>query len=109
MIAPRYVMYTGLYFHKVKRIYELHSSEFLREWLKPHGGAWPADMAQFAALTDNSVLGAVASAAVDASHPAHHVVKEVFLSRSSEGSERGRAGRQLQGRSLRSRKATSPG
>jgi HD superfamily phosphohydrolase len=78
MIAARYVMYTGLYFHKIKRIYEIHSSEFLREWLKGSGGTWPADTARFTSLTDSSVLGALAEAAANEAAPGHDVAKRFF-------------------------------
>jgi len=66
MVASRYLMYVSLYFHKTKRIYEMHLEEFLGRWLereysRPH---FPTDdVDQYARLTDSRVLGAMYDAA----------------------------------------------
>jgi len=65
MVAARYLMYVALYFHKTKRIYEIHLEHFLREWLKkkfkaPH---FPTDSSKYMTLTDSSVWAAIYQAA----------------------------------------------
>jgi hypothetical protein len=62
MVASRYLMYVTLYFHKTKRIYEIHLEEFLKQWLqerydKPH---FPTDDAgEYAKLTDSQVWASI--------------------------------------------------
>ena len=62
MVAARYLMYVALYFHKTKRIYELHLEDFLAKWLptrfgRPH---LPADeWKEYAALTDSTIWAAI--------------------------------------------------
>lgn len=70
MIAARYLMYVALYFHKTKRIYEIHLEEFLEHWLakkygQPH---FPADeLRSYAGLTDSQVWAAIYETAQEAS------------------------------------------
>jgi uncharacterized protein len=71
MIAARYLMYTGLYFHKTKRIYEIHLSEFLPHALSESGGRLPRDVRQYIALSDSVVWGEIVRAANDTRHPGH--------------------------------------
>ncbi len=66
MVAARYLMYVALYFHKTKRMYEIHLEEFLAAWLaakygRPH---FPVDEpAKYACLTDSRVWAAIYDAA----------------------------------------------
>ena len=55
MIAARYLMYTGLYFHKTKRIYEIHLTQFLPYALKAFGGRLPDDVRSYVGLSDSVV------------------------------------------------------
>lgn len=71
MVAARYLMYVALYFHKTKRIYEIHLEEFLRRWLEgkyrqPH---FPVEKPlEYAALTDSPVWAAIYQAAQGEDH-----------------------------------------
>jgi HD superfamily phosphohydrolase len=38
-MLARYFMYSQVYFHPVRRIYDIHLKDFLKEWLS--GGAFP--------------------------------------------------------------------
>lgn len=66
MVAARYLMYVALYFHKTKRIYEIHLEDFLTAWLtrkygEPH---FPVDKPrEYAGLTDSRVWAAILEAA----------------------------------------------
>jgi len=62
-------MYTQLYFHPVRRIYDIHLKEFLTEWLP--GGLLPATVEGHLHLTDNDVLAAMAKAARDPTARGH--------------------------------------
>ncbi|MBU0638700.1 MAG: HD domain-containing protein [Planctomycetes bacterium] len=69
MVAARYLMYVALYFHKTKRIYEIHLEEFLASWLEARYGRphFPADSpGEYAKLTDSQVWAGIYEAAVGA-------------------------------------------
>lgn len=63
MVVARYLMYVALYFHKTKRIYELHLEEFLKKWLEkryPDRPFLPVDdPKKYAHLTDSIVWAAI--------------------------------------------------
>lgn len=57
----RYFMYSQLYFHPIRRIYNIHLMDFLRDWLP--NGKFETSPAQHILMTDNEVTAAIASAA----------------------------------------------
>ncbi len=62
MVAARYLMYVALYFHKTKRIYEIHLERFLAKWLEtkysqPHFPTF--DLKKYVSLTDSPVWAAI--------------------------------------------------
>lgn len=72
MVAVRYLMYVALYFHKTKRIYEIHLTRFVREWLNRKFGqpVFPVDRPQdYAKLTDSSIISEIFEAASSKDHP----------------------------------------
>ena len=68
-MLARYFMYSQVYFHQVRRIYDIHLMDFLKEWLI--GGKFSTDIEQHLCLTDNEVLSAMAASARDAAQPGH--------------------------------------
>lgn len=73
MIVARYLMYISLYFHKTKRIFEIHLEAFLRHWLETRFGAatLPSAVPEYLSLSDSAVIAGLREAAADQSHPAH--------------------------------------
>jgi len=71
MIAARYLMYTGLYFHKTKRIYEIHLADFMPSVLGSWNGRLPAECKSYLALSDSTVWAEITRSSVDSSHPKH--------------------------------------
>lgn len=69
LLLARYMMFSQVYFHHIRRIYDIHLQDFMRDWLP--GGEFPVEPAKYLSLTDNEVLAAIQQAARDASHPAH--------------------------------------
>ncbi|NNM84192.1 MAG: HD domain-containing protein [Phycisphaerales bacterium] len=57
----RYFMYSQLYFHPVRRIYNIHLMDFLRAWLP--NGKFETSPPQHILMTDNEVTAAIANAA----------------------------------------------
>lgn len=73
MIVSRYLMYQSIYFHKTKRIYEMHLEEFIRDWLESERGAktFPLELPDYLALSDSVIVGAIREAGADPKHPLH--------------------------------------
>lgn len=61
MMLARYFMYTQVYFHHVRRIYDIHLKDFLGEWLPD--GQFPTAVTRHLRLTDNEVTSALLKAA----------------------------------------------
>jgi uncharacterized protein len=77
LMLARYFMYSQVYFHPVRRIYDLHLKEFLRGWLT--GGIFSTDVDQHLRLTDNEVTAALSEAARESSEAGHiHARRIVF-------------------------------
>jgi HD superfamily phosphohydrolase len=68
-MLARYFMYSPVYFHPIRRIYDLHLMDFLREWLQT--GNFSTDVGQHLRCTDNEVTAAPLQAASDNSKAGH--------------------------------------
>jgi HD superfamily phosphohydrolase len=76
LLLARYFMYTQLYLHPVRRIYDIHLKDFLRSWL---GADYlPTDTEGLLRLTDNEVTAEIASASRDAKHKGHESAKRII-------------------------------
>ena len=62
-------MYTQLYFHPIRGIYDIHLREFLKSWLA--GAFFSTDLAEHLAMTDNEVTAAMLDASRTPSHPGY--------------------------------------
>ncbi len=64
LLLARYSMFSQVYLHRTRRIYDIHLMDFLKQWLeaKGHGGRFPTNLEGHLALTDNEVLAAIAEA-----------------------------------------------
>lgn len=54
LLLARYFMYMQVYFHAVRRIYDIHLKEFLIEYLE--GGVFPTNIESFLEITDEDIL-----------------------------------------------------
>jgi|GEM_PF-6106831 len=50
-------MYTQLYFHPVRRIYDIHLKDFLKAWLEE--GIFSTEPESLLKITDNEILAAI--------------------------------------------------
>jgi uncharacterized protein len=57
LLWARYFIYTQLYFHPVRRIYDIHLKEFLENWLA--GGRFSTALEEHLRMTDNEVMTAI--------------------------------------------------
>lgn len=79
LLLARYAMFSQVYFHRVRRIYDIHLRDFLKEWLC--NGQFPTAIEDLLKVTDvevtqalrqaslkNGKLGALANRIVDRQH-----------------------------------------
>ena len=76
LLLARYLMYSQVYMHPVRRIYDIHLKDFLFEWLP--GGRFPTDAPGHLTMTDNEVTSAMYTAAFDAGRPGHTHAKRLM-------------------------------
>jgi hypothetical protein len=69
LLLARYFMYTQVYFHDVRRVYDLHLKDFLQSLLP--NGKFSANWQDLMAVTDHEVLSAMREAAADHSRADH--------------------------------------
>ena len=93
LVWARYFMYTQLYFHHVRRIYDFHLKEFLSEWLPK--GRFSSDPREHGKLTDIEVLAGIRAAATDSTAnghiPASRILRRQHFRLASEVTEADRS------------------
>ena len=75
VLLARYFMYSQVYFHPVRRAYDIHLKEFMVSWLGENG--IPIEPPEFLKLTDNEVLSEIANASTDKTHAGHDSAKRI--------------------------------
>lgn len=65
LLLARYAMFSQVYLHRTRRIYDLHLVDFAKQWLSEtgHGGTFPVDIEGHLSMTDNELLAAIHAAA----------------------------------------------
>jgi HD superfamily phosphohydrolase len=65
LLLARYAMFSQVYLHRTRRIYDLHLVDFAQEWLTEtgHDGRFPIEIDGHLSLTDNEMLAAICVAA----------------------------------------------
>jgi HD superfamily phosphohydrolase len=76
LLIARYFMFTQLYLHHVRRIYDIHLMDFLLKWRG--GKKFPVDVNHHLALTDNEVIAALLVASCDKEHPGHDPARRII-------------------------------
>lgn len=76
LVIARYLIYSQVYFHSVRRIYDIHLGNFLQQWLT--GGKFSIDLGSHLSMTDNEVTSALRSAAYDSSAPGHDPARRII-------------------------------
>ncbi len=75
LLLARYFMYTQVYFHPIRRIYDIHLKDFLKEWLPE--GLFPVDISEHLSITDNEVTAGISRAARDKGYPGHDPARRI--------------------------------
>lgn len=75
LLWARYFMYSQVYFHPVRRIYDIHLRDFLQNWLE--GGKFSTEIGKHLAMTDNEVIVGLRKSALNDQHPAYAHAKRI--------------------------------
>ena len=75
LLMARYFMYSQVYFHQVRMIYDQHLVDFLIEWLED--GQFSIDTNEHLSITDNEITVAFLSVARDRTKPGHNWAKRL--------------------------------
>lgn len=77
LLLARYLMYSQVYLHPVRRVYDIHLRDFLISWLP--GGKLPTIQSELLRITDNEVLVDLVSSSNDSTKtgfdPARRIVQ----------------------------------
>jgi hypothetical protein len=75
LLLSRYFMFAQVYHHSVRRIYDIHLGQFMKQWLP--GGKYPTDQPGHLSMNDNTVLEAIREAASDVSKAGHEAARRI--------------------------------
>ncbi len=75
LLLARYFMFKQVYCHPIRRAYDIHLRDFLKDWLG--GIAYPTELERFLRITDDEVMKAVREASNDKSKPGHTQAKRI--------------------------------
>ncbi len=75
LLLARYFMFTQVYCHHVRRIYDIHLKDFLKSWLQ--GGMFPTSIRALLQITDNEVISELFRANRDDKHPGHDPARRI--------------------------------
>jgi len=76
LLLARYFMFSQVYYHRVRRIYDIHLRDFLKAWLP--GGFFPINISAFLEISDNQVLSAMYDACMNRAKPGHDAAKRII-------------------------------
>ena len=75
LMLARYFMYSQVYFHPVRRIYDIHLMDFLKVWLK--SGLFSIDLEDHIAITDELIVAELWKRAFNNSYNGHLQAKRI--------------------------------
>lgn len=75
MMIARYFMYSQVYNHHVRRIYNIHLQEYMRAWLPD--GMYPKDVDKLISLTDDRIIADMWEAAEDSTNPRCELARRI--------------------------------
>jgi len=75
LLIARFFMYSQVYFHSVRRIYDIHLKSFLRKWLPK--GKFKTTVRAHLRVTDNEVTAGLLRAMANSKRPGHEDAKRI--------------------------------
>lgn len=76
MMLARFFMFSQVYYHSARLIYDIHLLDFLKDWLPD--GKYPTDLQHHLQLTDSEVTVALQNANRDANAKGHAAAKAIL-------------------------------
>ena len=76
LLLARYFMFSQVYFHRVRRIYDIHLKDFLKEWLS--GGVFSTDLSEHLRMTDVEVTAALRKASENRDAIGHESARRIM-------------------------------
>jgi HD superfamily phosphohydrolase len=76
LLLARYFIYSQVYCHQIRRIYDIHLMDFLKEWLPNH--EFPISVDEHLKMTDNNVIVALLEAAFDKTKSGHDSARRII-------------------------------
>ena len=76
LLLARYFMFSQVYFHRVRRAYDVHLKDFLTRWLP--GGSYDVSVEAHLSMTDVQVTAGIIEAAADTASPAHEPARRLI-------------------------------
>jgi len=76
LLLARYFMFMQVYYHPVRRIYDIHLCDFLKEWLPD--GAFSTDIEDLMSYTDVEIAAALRKACIDESIRGHQHAERIL-------------------------------
>lgn len=79
LLLARYFMYSQVYFHPIRKVYDVHLQDFLSQWLSKNGdnGRFSTSIEKHLELTDNEVTVAIRSSARNATALGHDPARRI--------------------------------
>jgi uncharacterized protein len=75
LLLARYFMFSQVYCHHVRRIYDIHLKDFLKKWL--HQGMFSIELEDLLQITDNEIISELHKAVHDKEHPGHDPARRI--------------------------------
>jgi uncharacterized protein len=75
LMLARFFMYSQLYFHPIRRAYDIHLKDFLIAWVD--GGQFSTEIARHLEMTDNEVTAALLHASRTPDDPGHDAARRL--------------------------------
>jgi HD superfamily phosphohydrolase len=88
LLISRYFMYSQVYFHHVRKIYDLHLKDYM-ESLYPNK-SFPLNLEQFLSITDNEIFAQMRQSLVDRTRKNHNLAKIILCRKHFKCIHRGR-------------------
>lgn len=76
LLLARYFMYTQVYFHPIRRIYDIHLMDFLKKFLQC--GRFSTNSTSHLQLTDDLILSNIFTAFLDDNHPNNILARRIM-------------------------------
>jgi uncharacterized protein len=75
LLLARYFMFSQVYYHHVRRIYDIHLKDFLKKWLPD--GMFSTSTEDLLQITDNEVISELSRSVQDETHTGHDPARRI--------------------------------